>query len=174
MIELVETQAGGSAAVVDGNPDQATTLSDVTRQTSEARPGTRFCTVWEPLRGTWTSPILVNYMLRSLGAGEADVLSKTSHDAEGPVRSGRQPRGYLHDRVCPSPRSIRRSGALERLIDVVVASVPLVRSAPVQLLLAGLVQIELGSPVLSRRECRGRNQEIFELVKSTDRGGEYQ
>jgi lipopolysaccharide/colanic/teichoic acid biosynthesis glycosyltransferase len=54
---------------------------------------------------------------------------------------------------------------LKRLIDIVVAATALVVTAPVQLIVAGLVRKKLGTPVLFRQERPGRDEKIFELVK---------
>lgn len=54
---------------------------------------------------------------------------------------------------------------VKRFIDVVVGSVALVLSAPMQLVLAVLVRQKLGSPVLFRQARPGKDGEIFELAK---------
>lgn len=54
---------------------------------------------------------------------------------------------------------------LKRIIDVVVSALALVVSAPLQLLLAGLVKFKLGSPVIFRQPRPGKNEEVFELFK---------
>jgi lipopolysaccharide/colanic/teichoic acid biosynthesis glycosyltransferase len=59
----------------------------------------------------------------------------------------------------------RRYDVLKRLMDVTVASAALAVSAPIQLVLAGLVRRRLGSPVLFRQRRPGKDEEIFELVK---------
>lgn len=59
----------------------------------------------------------------------------------------------------------RRYDMFKRLIDVVVASLALVASAPVQLVLVVLVRRNLGSPVLFRQRRPGKDERIFELVK---------
>ncbi|GAB3690268.1 sugar transferase [Corynebacterium nasicanis] len=53
----------------------------------------------------------------------------------------------------------------KRLADIAVSAVGLVVSAPVQLLVAGLIRARLGSPVLFRQPRPGRNGQVFELVK---------
>lgn len=53
----------------------------------------------------------------------------------------------------------------KRLLDLVVGSVGLVVSLPVQGLLALLVRKNLGRPVLFRQQRPGKHGEIFELVK---------
>jgi lipopolysaccharide/colanic/teichoic acid biosynthesis glycosyltransferase len=54
---------------------------------------------------------------------------------------------------------------LKRAIDVVVAGVLLLLTAPLQLVLALLVRIKLGSPVLFRQPRPGRDGQVFELAK---------
>jgi lipopolysaccharide/colanic/teichoic acid biosynthesis glycosyltransferase len=54
---------------------------------------------------------------------------------------------------------------LKRLIDVVVGGIALVASLPLQALLAVLVRVKLGSPVLFRQARPGLDAEVFELVK---------
>lgn len=53
----------------------------------------------------------------------------------------------------------------KRLIDLVVAGVAVVATAPLQLMIAGLVRTRLGSPVLFRQERPGRHERPFTLVK---------
>ncbi len=53
----------------------------------------------------------------------------------------------------------------KRLIDVVVCAVALVATAPLQAVIAALVRIRLGSPVLFRQERPGKDEKIFTLVK---------
>lgn len=54
---------------------------------------------------------------------------------------------------------------LKRLIDFVAASIGLVLTAPLQLVIALLVRRNLGSPVLFRQDRPGKNEQIFELAK---------
>ncbi len=54
---------------------------------------------------------------------------------------------------------------LKRTLDVVIAALVLVLTAPVQVVVAVLVRRKLGSPVLFRQQRPGRDEEIFELVK---------
>lgn len=54
---------------------------------------------------------------------------------------------------------------VKRLIDLALGSVALVVSAPVQLVLAGLIRKNLGSPVLFRQKRPGKDERIFEIVK---------
>lgn len=54
---------------------------------------------------------------------------------------------------------------LKRLIDVAASLAILVVTAPLQAVVALLVRMKLGSPVLFRQQRPGRNEEIFELVK---------
>ena len=53
----------------------------------------------------------------------------------------------------------------KRVIDIAVSSVALVLTAPIQLVIAGLVRARLGSPVLFRQQRPGKDQRIFTLVK---------
>lgn len=53
----------------------------------------------------------------------------------------------------------------KRAMDVTVAAIALVLTAPVQVVLALLVRARLGSPVLFRQQRPGKDERIFELVK---------
>jgi lipopolysaccharide/colanic/teichoic acid biosynthesis glycosyltransferase len=57
------------------------------------------------------------------------------------------------------------SDTVKRWFDLSVASVLLVLSLPVQVVIALLVRRDLGTPVLFRQRRPGRNEEIFELIK---------
>jgi lipopolysaccharide/colanic/teichoic acid biosynthesis glycosyltransferase len=52
-----------------------------------------------------------------------------------------------------------------RILDLVVATAVLVLGAPVVLVVAVLVRVQLGSPVLFRQQRAGRNGRTFEMVK---------
>lgn len=54
---------------------------------------------------------------------------------------------------------------LKRLLDLLVASVLLVVTAPLQAVVAGLVRWRLGTPVLFRQPRPGKDERVFELVK---------
>lgn len=54
---------------------------------------------------------------------------------------------------------------IKRALDLVIGTVALVASAPLQLVLAGLVKRKLGSPVLFRQQRPGKDEQVFELVK---------
>lgn len=54
---------------------------------------------------------------------------------------------------------------VKRAIDVVVGSVALMVSAPLQAVLAMLIRRRLGSPVLFRQVRPGKDGKLFELVK---------
>jgi lipopolysaccharide/colanic/teichoic acid biosynthesis glycosyltransferase len=54
---------------------------------------------------------------------------------------------------------------VKRVGDIVLSTTGLVVSAPVQLVVAGLVRAKLGSPVLFRQERPGKDAQIFTLVK---------
>ena len=55
--------------------------------------------------------------------------------------------------------------AVKRCVDLAVASVALLVSAPVQAVIAVLVRRRLGSPVLFRQTRPGRDEVPFELIK---------
>lgn len=59
----------------------------------------------------------------------------------------------------------RRYDRVKRGLDVIVAGVALVVSAPLQAVVAVLVGRSLGRPVLFRQRRPGRNDEVFELLK---------
>lgn len=54
---------------------------------------------------------------------------------------------------------------VKRTLDVAVAGVGIAATAPVQLVVAGLVRWKLGSPVLFRQERPGLQGRTFELLK---------
>jgi lipopolysaccharide/colanic/teichoic acid biosynthesis glycosyltransferase len=53
----------------------------------------------------------------------------------------------------------------KRVADVILSVIGLVVTAPIQLVVAGMVRRRLGSPVLFRQPRPGRDECIFELVK---------
>ena len=59
----------------------------------------------------------------------------------------------------------RQYDPVKRVLDVVVAALGLVITAPVQLVVAVLVRLKLGSPVLFRQVRPGKDEQLFELVK---------
>lgn len=59
----------------------------------------------------------------------------------------------------------KRYDPFKRLIDLVVGTIAFVVSLPVQAVIAVLVRLKLGSPVLFRQPRPGKDEEIFELVK---------
>ena len=59
----------------------------------------------------------------------------------------------------------RSQDAVKRAIDVLVAGLLLVLTAPVQALVAVLVRRRLGSPVLFRQSRPGKDGVVFDLVK---------
>lgn len=54
---------------------------------------------------------------------------------------------------------------LKRVLDLLVASIVLVLSAPLQGLIAVLIRRKLGTPVLFRQQRPGMDEQIFELIK---------
>jgi lipopolysaccharide/colanic/teichoic acid biosynthesis glycosyltransferase len=59
----------------------------------------------------------------------------------------------------------RHYDSVKRAIDVVLGSVSLVASAPFQSVIALLVRVKLGSPVLFRQKRPGKDDQVFELIK---------
>lgn len=59
----------------------------------------------------------------------------------------------------------RRTGGAKRVVDVAVAGVALVLSAPLLAAAAAAVRVALGSPVLFRQERAGRGGQPFVLLK---------
>lgn len=55
--------------------------------------------------------------------------------------------------------------SVKRLIDLLVSSVSLAATGPMQCVIAMLVKRKLGSPVLFRQQRPGKGEEIFELIK---------
>ncbi|MCD4533741.1 sugar transferase [Nocardioides sp. cx-169] len=53
----------------------------------------------------------------------------------------------------------------KRVLDVVIAAVCGLATAPLQLVVAALVRLRLGSPVLFRQERPGKDERVFELLK---------
>jgi lipopolysaccharide/colanic/teichoic acid biosynthesis glycosyltransferase len=62
------------------------------------------------------------------------------------------------------PRRLRPF-RLSRLLDLAIAVPVLVLASPVMLVVAVLVRLRMGSPVVFRQERAGRRDEVFELVK---------
>lgn len=66
----------------------------------------------------------------------------------------------------------------KRLLDVIISGIVLILLSPVLLLLAILIRINLGSPVIFTQERPGKNEKIFKLYKfrsmsnATDEKGE--
>ena len=54
---------------------------------------------------------------------------------------------------------------LKRLMDIVLSGLALIMLSPVMLVVAVLVRVKLGSPVLFCQERPGKNEEIFKLHK---------
>lgn len=54
---------------------------------------------------------------------------------------------------------------LKRGLDIILSLFGLVITAPIQLIVALLVRINLGSPVLFKQQRPGKNGEVFELIK---------
>lgn len=54
---------------------------------------------------------------------------------------------------------------IKRLLDIVLSGTALIVLAPVYLILAILIKIKLGSPVIFHQERPGRNEKIFTLCK---------
>ena len=62
---------------------------------------------------------------------------------------------------------------MKRVIDATVASLGLIVTAPLAMLIAVLVRLDLGRPVLFRQERPGKDGQPFELIKfRTMRAGE--
>ena len=66
----------------------------------------------------------------------------------------------------------------KRLLDIIISGIVLILLSPVLLLLAILIRINLGSPVIFTQERPGKNEKIFKLYKfrsmsnATDEKGE--
>ncbi|WP_137293520.1 sugar transferase [Nocardioides dongxiaopingii] len=60
---------------------------------------------------------------------------------------------------------MRAYDPVKRAVDVVVGGVALVLSLPLQVVVAVLVRLKLGSPVLFRQPRPGKDERVFELVK---------
>ncbi|MCR5547783.1 MAG: sugar transferase, partial [Bacteroidales bacterium] len=54
---------------------------------------------------------------------------------------------------------------VKRVVDIAVSAAGLVVTAPLQLGVAALIRLRMGSPVLFRQRRPGKNGEIFDLVK---------
>lgn len=55
--------------------------------------------------------------------------------------------------------------SLKRAIDLVASAALLIATSPIQLLVAILVRLNLGSPVLFRQERPGKDEQVFMLMK---------
>lgn len=56
-------------------------------------------------------------------------------------------------------------GFFKRLLDIIISGIALIILSPVMVLLAILVRIKLGSPVIFSQERPGKNEKIFKLYK---------
>ncbi|WP_395657302.1 sugar transferase [Nocardioides sp.] len=56
-------------------------------------------------------------------------------------------------------------GPWKRLTDVVVSSLGIVITAPLQMVVAVVIRLRIGSPVLFRQERPGKDERIFTLIK---------
>ena len=54
---------------------------------------------------------------------------------------------------------------LKRALDILIAGLALILTAPIQLVVALLVRINLGSPVLFKQERPGRSGRMFKMYK---------
>ncbi|MBO4988586.1 MAG: sugar transferase [Lachnospiraceae bacterium] len=54
---------------------------------------------------------------------------------------------------------------IKRLLDIVISGVALIVLSPVYLILAILIRVKLGSPVIFHQERPGKNEKIFTLCK---------
>ena len=63
----------------------------------------------------------------------------------------------------------RRRGMYERyvkrLLDIVLSLVALVILSPVMLVVAGLVRVKLGKPIVFKQQRPGKNEKIFNMYK---------
>lgn len=62
-------------------------------------------------------------------------------------------------------KSAKRYDNVKRAIDVVAGSLLLVLSLPIQAVIALVIRIQLGSPILFRQDRPGRDGKIFRLMK---------
>ena len=67
-----------------------------------------------------------------------------------------------HDSAGPGPPVTRR---LKRLLDLTLATCGLVATSPVLVVIAVLIRLQMGSPVLYRQVRPGLHGELFTLVK---------
>ena len=54
---------------------------------------------------------------------------------------------------------------VKRLLDIIISLVALIVLSPVILLVAIIVRLKLGSPVIFKQERPGKNEKIFKLYK---------
>jgi lipopolysaccharide/colanic/teichoic acid biosynthesis glycosyltransferase len=57
------------------------------------------------------------------------------------------------------------SDAMKRILDIVVAAVVLILTLPVQIIVAAMIMVKLGRPVIFRQPRPGRHGEVFTLYK---------
>lgn len=67
--------------------------------------------------------------------------------------------------MSPPGSPLRTQDAVKRGLDLAAASLGLMLTAPLQLVVAGLVRRDVGSPVLFRQERPGRDGRLFTLYK---------
>jgi lipopolysaccharide/colanic/teichoic acid biosynthesis glycosyltransferase len=82
-----------------------------------------------------------------------------------------------NDQACPrtEPITVRRSGCIaRRVFDVITAALVGVLALPVMLVVAAVIALTMGHPVLFRQARSGRDGRIFSVVKfRTMRGEAY-
>ena len=54
---------------------------------------------------------------------------------------------------------------IKRFLDIIISLVALIILSPVTLLVAILVRVKLGSPVIFKQERPGKDEKIFKLYK---------
>lgn len=57
------------------------------------------------------------------------------------------------------------SDAMKRILDIAVAAVVLILTLPVQIIVAAMIMVKLGRPVIFRQPRPGRHGEVFTLYK---------
>ena len=67
--------------------------------------------------------------------------------------------------INPESRNIIYKKYIKRLMDIILSTIAIVALCPVLLVVAFLVRIKLGSPVIFKQERPGLNEKIFTMYK---------
>ena len=169
-------EAEGLGAVLTEHPELGFGVAAVVPTSTVARnPEARADAILRTVRSTGATGVLV--AVTALPAAELNPVVRTLMDAGIHVHVSSGLRGIAHQRVRstslayepvlyvePAALAAWQVG-VKRAIDLVVAGTVVALSLPVLVLLALMVKLEDGGPVLFRQQRVGRNGELFSMLK---------